>query len=251
MNAPHSRAGFPVGLAPDSGQIPESLRPSRRVETGPVRVQPGISQGSLRTGQSLPCRAGHSLHHDCNRYTRPDQTACAPDGGRRRVVHRRTGTSSRLSGPNGAGKSPSLKIITGLATPTRGSVRISGRLYRDLPVPLLDASAVHDRRTAHHHLLALAVSNGLATRRVCLVVDQTGGPQGCGRQAGGWTLPWHAATTGIAAALIAPAVNKPRTSLVGLQVPTPPLTARVVSDRPDPPARSALSRPGDRLDAIR
>ncbi|MDN5895292.1 ATP-binding cassette domain-containing protein [Brevibacterium sp. Mu109] len=91
-------------------------------------------------------------------------------------------------GPNGAGKSPSLKIITGLATPTPGSVRISGRLYRDLPVPLLDASAVHDRRTAHHHLLALAVSNGPAKRRVGLVVDQTGLEAVAGKRVGGLSL---------------------------------------------------------------
>src|SRR5690606_5399959 len=70
-------------------------------------------------------------------------------------------------GPNGAGKSTILKMVTGLATPPRGSVTIDGRRYRDLPVPLtevgalLDAGAVNGSRTAYNHLLALAASNGL------------------------------------------------------------------------------------------
>jgi ABC-2 type transport system ATP-binding protein len=83
-------------------------------------------------------------------------------------------------GPNGAGKSTTMKMIVGLAAPTRGSVTIGGRRYRDLPVPLtevgalLDAGAVHGGRKAHDHLLALAVSNGLPRRRVGEVLGRNG-----------------------------------------------------------------------------
>ncbi|MEU4746835.1 ATP-binding cassette domain-containing protein, partial [Actinosynnema sp. NPDC023658] len=75
-------------------------------------------------------------------------------------------------GPNGAGKSTTMRVILGLASPTRGSVTVGGRRYRDLPVPLtevgalLDAGAVHGGRKARDHLLALAVGNGLPRRRV-------------------------------------------------------------------------------------
>lgn len=110
-------------------------------------------------------------------------------------------------GPNGAGKSTTLKMITGLAAPTRGSVRISGRRYRDLPVPLtevgalLDASAVHDGRTAYNHLLTLAVSNGLAKRRVDLVLEQTGLETVAGKRVGGFSLGMRQ-RLGIAATLL-------------------------------------------------
>ncbi|MFD0891229.1 ATP-binding cassette domain-containing protein, partial [Streptosporangium algeriense] len=41
-------------------------------------------------------------------------------------------------GPNGAGKSTTMKMIMGLAAPTRGSATVGGRRYRDLPVPLTE-----------------------------------------------------------------------------------------------------------------
>ncbi|WP_199432861.1 ABC transporter ATP-binding protein [Qaidamihabitans albus] len=97
-------------------------------------------------------------------------------------------------GPNGAGKSTTMKMILGLAAPTRGSVTIGGRRYRDLPVPLtevgalLDAGAVHGSRKAYDHLLALAVSNGLPRRRVGEVLARTGLEGVAGKRAGGFSL---------------------------------------------------------------
>jgi ABC-2 type transport system ATP-binding protein len=110
-------------------------------------------------------------------------------------------------GPNGAGKSTTMKMIVGLAAPTRGSVTIGGRRYRDLPVPLtevgalLDAGAVHSGRKADDHLLALAVSNGLPRRRVGEVLDRTGLAGVAGKRAGGFSLGMRQ-RLGLAAALL-------------------------------------------------
>ena len=110
-------------------------------------------------------------------------------------------------GPNGAGKSTTMKMILGLAAPTRGSVSVGGRRYRDLPVPLtevgalLDAGAVHGGRKACDHLLALAVSNGLPRRRVGEVLARTGLEGVAGKRAGGFSLGMRQ-RLGIAAALL-------------------------------------------------
>jgi ABC-2 type transport system ATP-binding protein len=110
-------------------------------------------------------------------------------------------------GPNGAGKSTTMKMILGLAAPTRGSVTVGGRRYRDLPVPLtevgalLDAGAVHGGRKAYDHLLALAVSNGLPRRRVGEVLTRTGLDGVAGKRAGGFSLGMRQ-RLGIAAALL-------------------------------------------------
>lgn len=110
-------------------------------------------------------------------------------------------------GPNGAGKSTTMKMILGLAAPTRGSATIGGRRYAGLPAPLtevgalLDAGAVHGGRTAHDHLLALAVSNGLPRRRVGEVLARTGLEDVAGKRAGGFSLGMRQ-RLGIAAALL-------------------------------------------------
>jgi ABC-2 type transport system ATP-binding protein len=110
-------------------------------------------------------------------------------------------------GPNGAGKSTTMKMILGLAAPTRGSVTVGGCRYRDLPVPLtevgalLDAGAVHGGRKACDHLLALAVSNGLPRRRVGEVLARTGLDGVAGKRAGGFSLGMRQ-RLGIAAALL-------------------------------------------------
>ncbi|WP_410791522.1 ABC transporter ATP-binding protein [Kribbella sp. C-35] len=110
-------------------------------------------------------------------------------------------------GPNGAGKSTTMKMIIGLAAPTRGTVTVGGRRYQDLPVPLtevgalLDASAVHGARTAYDHLLALAVSNGLPRRRVDEVLVRTGLEGVARKRAGGFSLGMRQ-RLGIAATLL-------------------------------------------------
>ncbi|MEO6502999.1 MAG: ATP-binding cassette domain-containing protein [Jatrophihabitantaceae bacterium] len=83
-------------------------------------------------------------------------------------------------GPNGAGKSTTMRLIVGLDRPTGGSATIGGRRYAELSRPLmkvgalLDAEAVHPGRSAYHHLLFLAQSQGLPRRRVGEVLDLVG-----------------------------------------------------------------------------
>jgi ABC-2 type transport system ATP-binding protein len=83
-------------------------------------------------------------------------------------------------GPNGAGKSTTMRLIVGLDHPTGGSATIGGCRYAQLSRPLmqvgalLDAEAVHPGRSAYHHLLFLAQSQGLPGRRVGEVLDLVG-----------------------------------------------------------------------------
>ncbi|GAB3443973.1 ATP-binding cassette domain-containing protein [Streptomonospora sediminis] len=118
-----------------------------------------------------------------------------------------SGQVTGFLGPNGAGKSTTMRMILGLAAPTRGSVTIGGRRYGDLPVPLtevgalLDAGAVHGSRKAYDHLLALAVSNGLPRRRVHEALASTGLEDVAGKQVGGFSLGMRQ-RLGIAATLL-------------------------------------------------
>ena len=79
----------------------------------------------------------------------------------------RPGVVTGFLGPNGAGKSTTMRMILGLDHPTAGSVDVDGRRYRDLGAPmrevgaLLDAGAVHGKRTARAHLRWLADAGGL------------------------------------------------------------------------------------------
>src|SRR5262245_18062577 len=70
-------------------------------------------------------------------------------------------------GPNGAGKSTTIRVILGLDAADAGSALIDGRPYASLRRPLsqvgslLDAAALQPSRSARHHLLWLAHSQGL------------------------------------------------------------------------------------------
>jgi ABC-2 type transport system ATP-binding protein len=92
----------------------------------------------------------------------------------------RPGMVTGFLGPNGAGKSTTMRLILGLDRPTSGDVRIDGRRYEELREPLrvigalLEARSVHPGRTAYHHLLWLAQSNGIPERRVGEVLDLVG-----------------------------------------------------------------------------
>jgi ABC-2 type transport system ATP-binding protein len=90
------------------------------------------------------------------------------------------GVVTGFLGPNGAGKSTTMRIILGLDRPTHGRALIDGKPYSALKGPLhhvgalLDAKDVHPGRTAKAHLTALALSNGIPTRRVGEVLELTG-----------------------------------------------------------------------------
>jgi ABC-2 type transport system ATP-binding protein len=119
----------------------------------------------------------------------------------------RPGTVTGFLGPNGAGKSTTMRLILGLDAPTRGSVTVNGKLYRELAAPLhevgalLDARSVHPARSAYHHLLALAQTSGIPRARVDEVVEAVGLEGVARRKAGGFSLGMGQ-RLGIAAALL-------------------------------------------------
>ena len=110
-------------------------------------------------------------------------------------------------GPNGAGKSTTMRLLLGLDAPDQGDVRIAGRRYRDLRAPLrevgalLDAGATHPGRRARSHLLWLARSNRLPSRRVDEVLELVGMADAARRRTGGFSLGM-AQRLGIAAAML-------------------------------------------------
>ncbi|WP_036971644.1 ABC transporter ATP-binding protein [Promicromonospora kroppenstedtii] len=118
-------------------------------------------------------------------------------------------------GPNGAGKSTTMRMIMGLDRPTAGSVTVNGKPYTAHRRPLaevgalLDAKAVHTGRTARNHLLAMAATHGIATRRVDEVIDLTGLQSVASKRVGGFSLGMGQ-RLGIAAALL----GDPRTLIL-------------------------------------
>jgi ABC-2 type transport system ATP-binding protein len=127
----------------------------------------------------------------------------------------RPGLVTGFLGPNGAGKSTTMRLILGLDAPTGGSVTVNGRPYRDHAAPLrevgalLDARSVHPGRSAYHHLLALAQTNGIRRSRVDEVVAAVGLGGAARRRAGRFSLGMGQ-RLGIAAALL----GDPRTVIL-------------------------------------
>ncbi|WP_399085728.1 ABC transporter ATP-binding protein [Streptomyces sp. BBFR2] len=119
----------------------------------------------------------------------------------------RPGIVTGFLGPNGAGKSTTMRMMLDLDNPTSGSVRIDGEHYRRLTDPLrsvgalLDAKAVHGGRSAYHHLLCLAQSNGISRRRVGEVLDTVGLTSVAKKRSKGFSLGMGQ-RLGIAAALL-------------------------------------------------
>jgi ABC-2 type transport system ATP-binding protein len=83
-------------------------------------------------------------------------------------------------GPNGSGKSTTMRLILGLDGATAGDVTVNGKHYRDHAAPLhevgvlLEARAVHTGRSAYHHLLALAQTQGIPRSRVDDLIELVG-----------------------------------------------------------------------------
>ncbi|MGW1995701.1 ABC transporter ATP-binding protein [Embleya sp. NPDC001921] len=119
----------------------------------------------------------------------------------------RPGVVTGFLGPNGAGKSTTLRLILGLAAPTRGTARVNGRAYAELPRPmrevgvLLDADTAHAGRTAVDHLRWLARSNAIGRRGVDAVLEQVGLAAVGRTRVGGFSLGMRR-RLGLAAALL-------------------------------------------------
>src|SRR5882757_5201285 len=97
-------------------------------------------------------------------------------------------------GPNGAGKTTTMRLILGLDRPTKGTVTVDGKDFRDLAQPmrevgaLLDAKAVHGGRSAYNHLLCLAQTNNLPARRVAEVLELVGLSEVAKKRSKGFSL---------------------------------------------------------------
>jgi ABC-2 type transport system ATP-binding protein len=119
----------------------------------------------------------------------------------------RSGIVTGFLGPNGAGKSTTMRMVLGLDAPTSGHATVNGKPLREHAAPLtqigalLEAKAVHPKRSARNHLRVLAATTGISDRRVDEVLDLVGLSDVAGRAAGGFSLGMSQ-RLGIASALL-------------------------------------------------
>ncbi len=110
-------------------------------------------------------------------------------------------------GPNGSGKSTTMRLILGLDHPTGGTVTVNGRSYARHSAPLgevgalLEARSIHTGRSARNHLLALAATHRIPTRRVDEVLDLVGLTDVAAKRVGSFSLGMGQ-RLGIASALL-------------------------------------------------
>jgi ABC-2 type transport system ATP-binding protein len=82
------------------------------------------------------------------------------------------GTVTGFLGPNGAGKTTTLRLLLGLAEPTRGEAFVFGRHYRELDQPtrrvgaVLESNDFHPGRSGRDHLRVLALAAEIPRSRV-------------------------------------------------------------------------------------
>jgi ABC-2 type transport system ATP-binding protein len=100
-----------------------------------------------------------------------------------------------------------MRLVLGLDRPQEGSARINGKRYADLAQPLrtvgalLEAKAMHPGRSARNHLLFLAETQGLPSRRVDEVIELVGLKDVARKRVRGYSLGMSQ-RVGIAAALL-------------------------------------------------
>lgn len=110
-------------------------------------------------------------------------------------------------GSNGAGKSTTMRLMLGLDHPDTGHAVFDGRRYVDLQQParrvgvLLDAGAVHPKRSARTHLRITATSNAIPHQRVDEVLEMVDLGSVAGKKVGTFSLGMHQ-RLGIAGALL-------------------------------------------------
>ena len=142
----------------------------------PPRMAAGMRPGATLVAEGLTKRYAH--------HTAVDGLSFAV----------RPGVVTGFLGPNGAGKSTTMRTFLGLDAPTAGTATFDGLPMQALRQPmrtvgcLLDARAVHPRRSAYHHLLACAQAGGLGEGRVHAVLERVGLSGVARRPAGDFSL---------------------------------------------------------------
>jgi ABC-2 type transport system ATP-binding protein len=117
------------------------------------------------------------------------------------------GTITGFLGPNGAGKSTTLRMLLGLAKPTRGHATIFGKPYHELETPALRVGAVleatdfHPGRSGRDHLRMLSRAAGLPDSRVDEVLSLVELQDAAKRRVKGYSLGMRQ-RLGLASALL-------------------------------------------------
>jgi ABC-2 type transport system ATP-binding protein len=119
----------------------------------------------------------------------------------------RPGVVTGFLGPNGAGKSTTMRMILGLDRPSAGRATVNGKPLAEHDAPLtqigslLEAKAIHPKRSARNHLRSLAATTNIPERRVDEVLELVGLIDVADRVAGGFSLGMGQ-RLGIASALL-------------------------------------------------
>ena len=117
------------------------------------------------------------------------------------------GTITGFLGPNGAGKTTTLRMLLGLARPTRGQASVFDRPYAELERPsrrvgaVLEATDFHPGRSGRNHLLTLARAADIADSRADEVLRLVELEGAAGRRVKGYSLGMRQ-RLGLAAALL-------------------------------------------------
>jgi ABC-2 type transport system ATP-binding protein len=117
------------------------------------------------------------------------------------------GTVVGFLGPNGAGKTTTLRMLLGLIHPDRGTTRIEGTPFAQLPDPAATVGAVlevggsHAGRSGRNHLRALALAAGIPRTRVEEVLELVDLSGAAHRRVKGYSLGMKQ-RLGLAAALL-------------------------------------------------
>jgi ABC-2 type transport system ATP-binding protein len=103
------------------------------------------------------------------------------------------GSVTGFLGPNGAGKTTTMRVLLGLAAPTRGEALVLDRTYSTLREPLrhvgasLEVTGFHPGRTARNHLRVVVVGARISRTRVDDVLALTGMTAYADRRVGGYS----------------------------------------------------------------
>ena len=117
------------------------------------------------------------------------------------------GTITGFLGPNGAGKTTTLRMLLGLAAPTRGRALVFGQPYAAIRQPalrigaVLEATDFHPGRSGRDHLRMLGAAADLPRSRIDDVLRLVELEQAAGRRVKGYSLGMRQ-RLGLAAALL-------------------------------------------------